>query len=456
MKMGNLDLLVLLLFSIFFFSTSHLTCAATTTNVSSTCPMDLNYVLRIPWNRTLCQNYRPPAQQDNSSTQNSPNNQQTCCFTVRSLFGVGLAQHLKETSQFHLSDLNTSVACLQDLQSKLSSLSLADNLVSYCLDPSEYVISPKVCAGIETYQGWVGQLGKSTALDSACRPDLTDLTACGACVAAGYKVQSTLVSIDGNQTRATDCFYFAVLYAAAFANQYGPESDGAVSCIFGLDLNSNVGSSGKTHSGLVIGLTGAGVAVVVMSSLLGLYFWYDKKRGRKKRPGFGFDDDEEQGSRPKLRPNAGSIWFKIQDLVKATDNFSQKNFIGRGGFGFVYKGTLADGTTVAIKRIIESDFQGNAEFCNEVEIISNLKHRNLVPLRGCCVIDEDDDNYDDKGSQRPTILEALKMLEGDIEVPSIPDRPMPLGHPSFYADGNTFSTSPALSGPKLCSGDMLR
>ena len=59
---------------------------------------------------------------------------------------------------------------------------------------------------------------------------------------------------------------------------------------------------------------------------------------------------------------------------------------------------------------------------------------------------------------RPTISDALKMLEGDIEVPQIPDRPMPLGHPAtFYGDGgSTFSISPALSGPKLQTGDMLR
>jgi len=57
---------------------------------------------------------------------------------------------------------------------------------------------------------------------------------------------------------------------------------------------------------------------------------------------------------------------------------------------------------------------------------------------------------------RPTILDALKMLEGDIEVPAIPDRPTPLGHPSFCGNGNTFSISPALSGPRLNSKDMLR
>ncbi|KAJ6684209.1 PROMASTIGOTE SURFACE ANTIGEN PROTEIN PSA [Salix viminalis] len=408
-----------------------------------------------------------------------------CCQTLLSLLGVALAQHLKETSLFKLPDLATSSSCLRDYQSKLSSFSLSDNLLSYCFNPLKFVTSPNICARIETSQDWVNQLGKSTSLDTDCRSNFTDLTACGSCLRAGRKVQSLLVSADGNQTHAEDCFYFAILYAAGIVNEFGPESDGVVSCIFGLELNSSVDSASNSHSALVFGLTGAGVAILVTSSLLGLYLWYEKKWRRKKSLGFGFDLNE-QGSTPKLRPNTGSIWFKIQELEKATDGFSQKNFIGRGGFGFVYKGVLSDGTVVAIKRVVESDFQGDAEFCNEVEIISNLKHRNLVPLRGCCVID-DDVNSDERGNQRdtscfidhrlglvigeswksgsgcgcffverPNILDALKMLEGDIEVPQIPDRPVPLGHPSFHVDGNNFSISPVLSGPKLHCGDMLR
>ncbi|KAJ6402402.1 hypothetical protein OIU84_014488 [Salix udensis] len=481
--------------------------------------MDFNYVLRIPWNRSLCQNFKPPDQNDNSNTSTKPQ----CCQSLLSLFGVALAQHLKEASFFHLPNLATSVSCLHDYQSKLNSFPLANNLVSYCFDPLQFVSTPNICARIESFQDWVARLGESTSLDTACKSDLTDTTACDGCVRAGYKVQSSLLSIDGNQTHAQDCFYFAILYAAGIVNEFGPESDGVVSCILGLELNSRVGSASKAHSARVFGLTGAAVALLVMFSLLGLYFWYDKKWRRKKNSGFGFEIDEQQGSRPKLRPNTGSIWFKIQDLEKATDNFSQKNFIGR---------------VVAIKRVIESDFQGAPEFCNEVEIISNLKHRNLVPLRGCCVIDDDDGNNDERGNQRylvydymsngnlddhlfpssgnqigkqplnwawslvkagkveealdasllrhgdssnsnpkgimerfvlvgilcahvmvalrPTILVALKLLEGDIEVPPIPDRPMPLGHPPFQADGNNFSISPALSGPKLHSGDMLR
>ncbi|XLS93875.1 hypothetical protein HN51_069883 [Arachis hypogaea] len=93
--------------------------------------------------------------------------------------------------------------------------------------------------------------------------------------------------------------------------------------------------------------------------------------------------------------------------------FSTKNFIGRGGFGLVFKGILSDGSVVAVKRILESDFQGDVEFCNEVKIISNLKQRNLVPLQGCCVVDDDDEKFNDRGSQRFLVYDY--MLNGNLE-----------------------------------------
>ncbi|KAF4360612.1 hypothetical protein G4B88_005688 [Cannabis sativa] len=636
---------------------------------STACPIDLNYLSRIGWNTTSCRNFKPPAKPKNQSADHPKT---PCCQTLLSLFGIGLAQHLKETSQFQLPNVQTSASCLEDFQSKLSSfsnsngLSLSNDAVSYCFNPVQFVIAPNLCARIQSSDDWVRHLGHTSVLDTACRPDLTDLTSCDGCVAAGFKVQAELTSRDGNTSHANDCWYFAILYAAGIVNEFGPESKGAVSCIFGLSVDSHVGSGNKSRTPLVFGLTGAGVAILVMFSLLGLYFWYDKRwRSKSLEGGTGLEggfDLDEPGSRPRVRPNTGAIWFKIEELEKATNNFSQKNFIGRGGFGLVYRGVLSDGTSVAVKRIIESDFQGNAEFCNEVDIISNLKHRNLVPLRGCCVVDGgENENYNESESQRylvyefmpngnlddhlflqsdihggverprltwpqrksiildvakglaylhygvkpaiyhrdikatnilldvdmrarvadfglakqsregqshmttrvagthgylapeyalygqlteksdvysfgvvvleimcgrkaldlsssgspraflitdwvwslvkagkvekaldasllknedsvnsnpksimerfvlvgilcahvmvalrPTIMDALKMLEGDIEVPQLPDRPMPLGHPSFYGNGNTFSISPALSGPQLHSGDMLR
>lgn len=56
---------------------------------------------------------------------------------------------------------------------------------------------------------------------------------------------------------------------------------------------------------------------------------------------------------------------------------------------------------------------------------------------------------------RPTIMDVLKMLEGDVEVPVIPDRPTPLNHPTFTGDGKSFSLLLVFSGLQLQATDML-
>ncbi|KAJ8762878.1 hypothetical protein K2173_023007 [Erythroxylum novogranatense] len=74
--------------------------------------------------------------------------------------------------------------------------------------------------------------------------------------------------------------------------------------------------------------------------------------------------------------------FDYEELEVATDNF--KNHIGSGGFGAVYKGTLPDKTVVAVKKIINLGIQGNKDFCSEIAAIGNIRHVNLVKLRGYC------------------------------------------------------------------------
>jgi len=78
--------------------------------------------------------------------------------------------------------------------------------------------------------------------------------------------------------------------------------------------------------------------------------------------------------------------FSLRELLVATDNFSHKNVLGRGGFGKVYKGRLADGSLVAVKRLKEERTQGGElQFQTEVEMISMAVHRNLLRLRGFCM-----------------------------------------------------------------------
>ncbi|KAK1422621.1 hypothetical protein QVD17_17907 [Tagetes erecta] len=79
-----------------------------------------------------------------------------------------------------------------------------------------------------------------------------------------------------------------------------------------------------------------------------------------------------------------SLQYGLKTIEVATNYFSEKNKIGRGGFGLVYKGVLANGQEVAVKRLSETSSQGVEEFVNEAVLVAKLQHRNLVRLLGFC------------------------------------------------------------------------
>ncbi|KAK9276859.1 hypothetical protein L1049_006396 [Liquidambar formosana] len=75
--------------------------------------------------------------------------------------------------------------------------------------------------------------------------------------------------------------------------------------------------------------------------------------------------------------------FSYGELEEATNNFDPTKELGDGGFGTVYHGKLQDGREVAVKRLYEHNYKRVERFMNEVEILTRLRHKNLVSLYGC-------------------------------------------------------------------------
>ncbi|KAJ6847401.1 LRR receptor kinase BAK1-like [Iris pallida] len=111
--------------------------------------------------------------------------------------------------------------------------------------------------------------------------------------------------------------------------------------------------------------------------------WWRWRRRRKPR----YHDLPNVPEECRLETHSGVLSrFSLRELQVATDSFSNKNIVGRGGFGKVYKGRLADGSLVAVKRLKEERTPGGElQFQTEIEMSSNAVHRNLLKLRGFCM-----------------------------------------------------------------------
>ncbi|ESQ37187.1 hypothetical protein EUTSA_v10002411mg [Eutrema salsugineum] len=79
--------------------------------------------------------------------------------------------------------------------------------------------------------------------------------------------------------------------------------------------------------------------------------------------------------------------FTYEELSRATNGFSESNWLGQGGFGYVYRGILRNGKEIAVKKLKAGSAQGEREFQAEVGIISRVHHRHLVALVGYCIAD---------------------------------------------------------------------
>ncbi|KAL2931890.1 Cysteine-rich receptor-like protein kinase 8 [Bienertia sinuspersici] len=134
----------------------------------------------------------------------------------------------------------------------------------------------------------------------------------------------------------------------------------------------------KSHRtiAVIIPVVGSLVLIIIMASICIIL------RKKKQRKSASNIDKEEIETLQSLQ-------YSLETVKVATNDFSNDNYLGEGGFGTVYKGKLIDGQEIAVKRLARNSVQGDVQFKNEILLLAKLQHRNLVQLLGFCLEGEE-------------------------------------------------------------------
>ncbi|PRQ31130.1 putative protein kinase RLK-Pelle-L-LEC family [Rosa chinensis] len=149
-------------------------------------------------------------------------------------------------------------------------------------------------------------------------------------------------------------------------------------------LAGNSTTTSDNNVGLAVGLGVGGCVTLVGALALVRFIFCTQKRGTA---GESTDDGTLVLHDPipdEFEKGTGPRKFSYNELADATNNFAEGEKLGQGGFGGVYRGCIDLNSYVAVKKISPGSKQGLKEYVAEVNIISRLRHRNLVQLIGWC------------------------------------------------------------------------
>lgn len=348
--------LFLLFFTLWLGFSAHSTSAAT-----APCPLNFDAL------RNLVQSSNRPIL--DVSTE---------CQYIRQGLRLVLSEYLR-TSGYFLPPLNSSESCWDEYQKLVNDFVNNFDVRSGCGFQTSWI--SQGCMNITTRAQFESLVPRSALIqvEKSCNLSLENNSPCASCTTSMSSLQSYLTGqAIGN---ISDCAAYPFIYAAAFANQFGPTDKGTAKCLFSLDFTSS-GSSNKRRTLVICGVVISCIVVLLVLAAGVWFIWRKRQIKKKRRIGGG-----EMGSLSTLDSISGStnlIRFTFDDIKLATKNFSAVNIIGRGGYGNVYKGALPDGSEVAVKRFKNCSAAGDANFCHEVEVIASVRHVNLVALRGYC------------------------------------------------------------------------
>ncbi|XVF61924.1 hypothetical protein PTKIN_Ptkin08bG0174100 [Pterospermum kingtungense] len=148
------------------------------------------------------------------------------------------------------------------------------------------------------------------------------------------------------------------------------------------------GKCGRTSRvGVLVGGIVVGLGLLLLL-IYGSYKYLENKIKNKAKKKF-FKTNGGLLLKQQLSSAEGNIGktkiFRLKELETATDHFNENRVLGKGGQGTVFQGKLVDGRIVAVKRSKMVDKDKISEFINEIVILSQIDHRNVVKLLGCCL-----------------------------------------------------------------------
>ncbi|XP_078150728.1 wall-associated receptor kinase 3-like [Carex rostrata] len=159
------------------------------------------------------------------------------------------------------------------------------------------------------------------------------------------------------------------------------------SCPFGWRTNQIIKKSGPGECDLNVALVTGTAAGIAALFFLGVAIYVLRERrnlSKVKEKYFQQHGGWILLEKIKLNQGFGFTIFTKQHVEHATNNFASANILGYGGHGTVYKGTLRD-QTVAIKKCKIVNERKIKEFGKEMLILSQINHKNIVKILGCCL-----------------------------------------------------------------------
>eukprot|EP01018_Ginkgo_biloba_P001680 Gb_09215 [translate_table: standard] len=356
-----------------------------------------------------------------------------CCEAVLDLVRILLISRMDHISSFLLPDKHTAAVCVDALKANLEARSVAPKGLEDCKPDFALSGSCNNITNLARFEKAVDTMPMHKYCKGVSGFDFQ----CHQCVRAmAFALRQLQIDASRSGEKKTSCDLYVMLYVGGVinvCNNLGPDAAYCLQSVQNLsELASptdgsdeipqeNFKSSERIKIALWISIPVGAMFIL----LLAIYASLKKRR-----------QSQMLGNRIDLE--ISSFIFSFSDIKESTGSFSTSNVIGEGGFGTVYKGILPDGSLIAVKKLKDSATKADQVFRHEVQVISSIKHRNLLTLKGYCICHGKSDrpqhfmvydfmangslaDYLFKGNN-PDMVPALQDRRGDCQRDGLPSQ----------------------------------